>query len=75
MREVHTIECACGKPADEEPEYCWFCQAALCWNCWERVGHCGHPDADAINKQSLLANHEQRAALIKPFAKRRLPDC
>jgi len=32
--------------------------------CWEAVGHCGHPEADAVNKQTRLLDWESRHALI-----------
>ena len=41
-------------------EWCWFCPEPLCYPCWEEVGHCGHPEADAINKASLTMTYEER---------------
>jgi len=43
----------CGRckkeiPVDEA-ETCWYCHADLCFECWDEVGHCGHPEAEAIN--------------------------
>ena len=36
---------------DHSPESCWWCQDDLCYGCWDRIGHCGHPEAEAINEQ------------------------
>lgn len=35
-------------------EICWYCDAPLCSKCWGNVGHCGHAEAEAMNKQSTL---------------------
>jgi len=31
-------------------ELCWYCEGPLCADCWELEGHCGHPEADALNE-------------------------
>lgn len=50
------MECSkCGKPIDGEPEYCWYCESELCIDCWERVGHCGHLEADEVNRLGVEA--------------------
>jgi hypothetical protein len=36
----------------------------LCGPCWEDVGHCGHPEADAVNEASKAMTYDQRRALI-----------
>jgi hypothetical protein len=50
----------CGKkiPADHA-EGCWYCSGDLCGECWERYGHCGHPEADAINARMRAWLEEQ----------------
>ncbi len=40
----------CKKPIEiDEAELCWYCHGSLCADCWESVGHCGHPEAEAEN--------------------------
>lgn len=40
----------CGKLLDTgTEERCWFCNAPLCYDCWDKYGHCGHRGADMIN--------------------------
>lgn len=31
---------------------CWYCLSCMCDDCWEEHGHCGHPEAIAINEAS-----------------------
>lgn len=33
-------------------EVCWYCNEWLCTDCWDRVGHCGHPEAEAANERA-----------------------
>jgi hypothetical protein len=46
---------ACGRCLRQirasESEYCWYCGGPLCGDCWERVGHCGHAEADQLNQK------------------------
>jgi len=35
----------------DQTEVCWYCSGDLCGACWEQHGHCGHPEADAINER------------------------
>ncbi len=35
---------------DAGREFCWYCLADLCYDCWDEVGHCGHPEAEYANK-------------------------
>jgi len=43
----------CDRRVEEsEAEYCWYCGGRLCGLCWEEVGHCGHPEADEINRKT-----------------------
>ena len=40
--------CARGvRPRDAE--LCWYSTGFLCADCWDAVGHCGHPEAEAAN--------------------------
>ncbi len=43
-------------------EYCWWCQGYLCPECWDKLGHCGHPEAEAVNERG-----RQRAAICGTF--------
>lgn len=40
----------CGAPVTAAADICWYCNAPLCWDCFEEVGHCGHPEAAALNQ-------------------------
>jgi len=40
----------CGTNAGYDPETCWFCSGPLCNACWDTFGHCGHAQADAVNR-------------------------
>jgi len=42
----------CRDDAGLDPEVCWYCQAPLCYECWDRFGHCGHEEADRVNEQA-----------------------
>jgi len=43
----------CSEEIDNESaEYCWYCMAYLCGDCWEEIGHCGHEEADRINEEA-----------------------
>ena len=52
----------CNRCGDEIPvkedESCWYCIEALCYKCWDALGHCGHPEAAAFNK--AIANRKYR---------------
>jgi len=52
--EIKRISCnRCGiNIIDDSEETCWFCRAYLCFDCWEKVGHCGHIAAE---KQNVMA--------------------
>lgn len=45
----------CGKFIHGRPEFCWYCEGELCKDCWEKIGHCGHPEADEVNRLSAKA--------------------
>jgi hypothetical protein len=53
-RRERMVECErCGRLVDpEQSEHCWYCAGALCGECWEAHGHCGHPEADAENARA-----------------------
>jgi hypothetical protein len=34
-------------------ESCWFCNGALCFACWQDVGHCGHFEAFQRNRKMV----------------------
>lgn len=44
----------CGKALiyDDDEEFCWYCHAPLCYDCWDHFGHCGHPEANAENERA-----------------------
>jgi hypothetical protein len=67
MRTCGQVFCArCKKElAPGTEEYCWFCDSALCFECWDLKGHCGHPEADVINNASNLTDIEGRAKICK----------
>lgn len=43
MRECR--RCGISVP-DNKEERCWFCNGVLCYDCWDKEGHCGHKDAE-----------------------------
>lgn len=43
-----------------DAETCWFCDAGMCFDCWDEFGHCGHEAADLINQLGL----HQRAGRV-----------
>jgi hypothetical protein len=51
-----TVTCnRCGKVVEEpDAETCWHCMAWLCYDCWDKYGHCGHPEADEQNRLARL---------------------
>jgi hypothetical protein len=43
----------CKAPlTDKTTEWCWWCHEPLCDDCWDKHGHCGHPEADEINRKA-----------------------
>ena len=48
MSDATCGRCATTIPAGDE-EFCWYCHHALCYECWDEYGHCGHARADEIN--------------------------
>jgi len=59
----------CDK-AIKDPEYCWYCESELCKQCWEKFGHCGHPEADKANELSAKATTwEERHSILETTLK------
>jgi hypothetical protein len=45
--------------------FCWWCGGALCDGCGDRYGHCGHPEADAVNEAAARAeSYDDRARIV-----------
>lgn len=44
------VECGRCENMTIAHEVCWYCQGPLCDDCWDGHGHCGHPEADAMNE-------------------------
>jgi len=43
----------CGKYISmKEAESCWYCLAELCYECWDKYGHCGHKEAGKANEKA-----------------------
>jgi hypothetical protein len=47
---------------------CWYCDAVLCYPCWDDVGHCGHPEAEALN-QAARAHKPGDPLLPRPWVR------
>ena len=43
---------------------CVWCKGDLCSPCWDALGHCGHPEMDAINADMQTASPERRRAMM-----------
>ena len=52
--------CGCEIEFGEE-EICWWCRGSLCVDCWEKFGHCGHREADEVNRKAreFYAEHDK----------------
>ena len=35
---------------DDTREMCWYCDADLCYRCWDEIGHCGHEGAEKLTE-------------------------
>ena len=61
---VDAAQCACGRCQQPikvaEAEICWYCLRYLCYECWDEFGHCGHPEAEAINDRARKQHEGQR---------------
>jgi len=68
----------CGKLLlrEHEREYCWLCTGALCGECWEDHGHCGHPAAEEANRKAREAGswEERHAAMTEALKINRFID-
>ena len=56
---VELIPCnRCKRLIDKEAaEFCWYCHACLCIECWREVGHCGHLAAEKANEE--ISRHQR----------------
>lgn len=59
---------------DGKEEACWFCCSDLCYECWDSVGHCGHEQAEAMNRASRMLNRDGRARLFDEFMRQQHGD-
>jgi hypothetical protein len=59
----------CGKcqkaVTEQEAEVCWWCDGPLCYECWDRDGHCGHQEADTVNRQVRVSTPDGRAEILR----------
>jgi hypothetical protein len=53
LSELTSSNCCgrCGIVLSDH-EYCWYCHHHLCSPCWDKFGHCGHPEADQANERA-----------------------
>jgi hypothetical protein len=61
---IHCKRCH-ARESEFTAETCWYCDGQLCYQCWEDFGHCGHPEAEAINKATPAMTAAQRAQMAK----------
>jgi hypothetical protein len=48
----------CGKKIYlVDAESCWYCINDLCFWCWNLYGHCGHEEAEKMNKEAKYRNN------------------
>ena len=61
------VKCGrCQKEIDKEKsEICWYCTGWLCCKCWDKYGHCGHPEADAANERARRVKQPRRQVVGK----------
>lgn len=52
MRVIYVCERCEELIPGAAPEYCWWCLGFLCSGCWDELGHCGHPEAEAVNERA-----------------------
>jgi hypothetical protein len=56
----------CHDPIPEGGEHCWYCtEPCLCGYCWDEHGHCGHPEADAIDARMRTASPRERETIVR----------
>lgn len=54
----------CGKSGADA--VCWYCCEPLCSECWEELGHCGHPEAERANELTRAAgSYEERREIVE----------
>ncbi len=53
-QEDSVMKCSrCGIEVLEiEAESCWYCVEGLCYDCWDKYGHCEHAEADEANERA-----------------------
>jgi len=68
---VELIPCnRCKRLIDKEAaEFCWYCHAYLCIECWREVGHCGHLAADQANEEASRRGKEAKNTKCLEFQK------
>jgi hypothetical protein len=68
---VELVRCGrCGKVVEaDKAEACWWCQADLCFNCWETIGHCGHDEAEVWNDAARLVDRLRPVLLCELYGK------
>jgi hypothetical protein len=64
----------CGDPTADQPDRCWWCEAPLCASCtWDGPGHCGHPEAVAVNQLTAeAATWDERDRALQQVLERRM---
>jgi hypothetical protein len=57
----------CGAEATDWVWFCWLCEAPLCSDCGDGVGHCRHDDAalDEIDREWATADEARRGELLE----------
>lgn len=49
----------------ETSESCWYCPEDICYECWELIGHCGHPEAHKQNAEAMLRGDGVKAQTLE----------
>ncbi len=50
---VNSLCGRCGeKIKDRRQETCFWCHGVLCYECFDKYGHCGHEEADKLNEMA-----------------------
>jgi hypothetical protein len=57
----------CGANVTDYVWFCWLCEAPLCSDCGDGVGHCHYNDAalDEIDRECATADETRRGALLE----------
>lgn len=70
-REMPYTCARCGEAfPSEATASCWYCGADLCPECVDIEGHCGHPEARAIDERSAQTDDESRRQIAKEISER-----